>query len=131
MDMERLGDLYFELSNEDRLEILHRLRDSPMNVTRLAGEGDALAAQIVAEGGEALGVAVASMAMVLDIHLYVVGGGVAQAGDLLLDPARRTVPECSYPSVCRRVRIVTSALGDDGPILGCGWLARQLLRSAD
>ena len=38
LDMERLGDLYFELSNEDRLEILHRLRDTPMNVTRLARE---------------------------------------------------------------------------------------------
>jgi predicted transcriptional regulator len=36
--MERLGDLYFELSNEDRLEILHKLRDNPMNVTRLARE---------------------------------------------------------------------------------------------
>jgi glucokinase len=71
------------------------------------------------------------MAMVLDIQLYVVGGGVARAGDLLLEPARRTVPECSYPSVCRRVRIVASELGDDGPILGCGWLARQLLQSED
>ena len=36
MDTERLGDLYFELSNEDRLGILHRLRDTSMNVTRLA-----------------------------------------------------------------------------------------------
>jgi predicted transcriptional regulator len=36
--MERLGDLYFELSNEDRLEILHRLRSNHMNVTRLARE---------------------------------------------------------------------------------------------
>jgi glucokinase len=104
---------------------------SGADVTRLAGRGDALAARVLVEGGEALGMAVASMAMVLDIHLYVVGGGVAQAGDLLLGPARRTVPECSYPSVSRRVRIVPSALGDDGPILGCGWLARQLLRSAD
>jgi predicted transcriptional regulator len=40
MDIERLGDLYFELSNEDRLEILHRLHDTPMNVTRLARELD-------------------------------------------------------------------------------------------
>ena len=36
MDIERLGDLYFELSNEDRLGILHRFRDTSMNVTRLA-----------------------------------------------------------------------------------------------
>ena len=40
MDIERLGDLYFELSNEDRLGILHRLRDTPMSVTRLARELD-------------------------------------------------------------------------------------------
>jgi predicted transcriptional regulator len=40
MDSERLGDLYFEFSNEDRLEILHRLRDTPMTVTRLARELD-------------------------------------------------------------------------------------------
>ncbi len=38
--MERLGDLYFELSNEDRLEILHKLSDTPMNVTHLARELD-------------------------------------------------------------------------------------------
>jgi len=37
-DMERLCDLHFELSNEDRLEILLRLRDTPMTVTRLARE---------------------------------------------------------------------------------------------
>ena len=36
MDTERLGDLYFELSNENRLGILHRLRDTSMNVNRLA-----------------------------------------------------------------------------------------------
>ena len=37
-DMERLCDLYFELSNDDRLEILFRLRETPMTVTRLARE---------------------------------------------------------------------------------------------
>ena len=36
--MSEIGDLYFELSNEDRLDILHRLRAIPMNVTRLARE---------------------------------------------------------------------------------------------
>ena len=36
--MERLGDLYFELSNEDRLEILRRLEGETMNVTGIARE---------------------------------------------------------------------------------------------
>ena len=96
-------------------------------VSRLAAQRDPLASEVMNRAGEALGVAVASMAMILDVELYVVGGGVSQAGDLLLDPARRVVPDCSYRSVSCRVRIVTSKLGDDGPILGCGWMARQLV----
>jgi len=94
-------------------------------VARLAGQGDALAMQLMAQAGEALGVAIASMAMILDIDLYVVGSSVAKSGDLLLEPARKTVPRCSYRSVSPRLRILATELGDDGPILGCGWLARR------
>jgi glucokinase len=87
--------------------------------------GDALAAQVLAEAGQALGIAVASMAMILDIELYVVGSSVARAGELLLVPAREAVPHHCFRSVSRRLRIVTTELWDDGPILGCGWLARH------
>lgn len=38
--MERLCDLYFELSNEDRVRILHVLRENPLNITNLAKELD-------------------------------------------------------------------------------------------
>ena len=96
-------------------------------VARLAGQGDALATQIITQAGEALGVAVASMAMILDIELYVIGSSVAKSGDLLLEPARKAVPRYSHQSVGSRVRIVATELWDDGPILGCGWLARQVL----
>lgn len=64
------------------------------------------------------------MAMILNIDLYVIGGSVANAGDLLLDPARRTVPQYSFESVGSHVRIVPAERGVDGPILGCAWLAR-------
>jgi glucokinase len=107
-----------------------REREEPITgelVARLAAQGDPLAGKIMTEAGEALGVAIASMAMILDIELYVVGSSVAKAGDLLLEPARSVVPHCSFQSVSRRVRIVTTELWDDGPILGCGWLARQAL----
>jgi glucokinase len=77
------------------------------------------------QAGEALGIAVASLAMILDIELYVIGGSVAKSGDLLLGPARQIVPDYAFESVASQVRIVPAALGDDGPILGCGWLARQ------
>ena len=95
------------------------------DVARLAAEGDAAALQVFQDAGDALGAAVATMAMMLDVDLYVIGGSVAKAGDLLLGPARRGVPKYSFRSVGTRVRIVPTALGDDGPILGCAWLARQ------
>jgi glucokinase len=95
-------------------------------VAEKARLGDELAQHVMAQAGEALGVAIASMAMILDVELYVVGGGVAGAADLILEPARETIPHCSYGSVCCRVRIVASELGDDAPILGCGWLAQRL-----
>jgi glucokinase len=79
------------------------------------------------KAGEALGLVVASMAMTLNIDLFVVGGSVAKSGDLLLAPARRIVPHYSFRSVGSRVRIVATACGDDGPILGCSWLARQTI----
>ena len=96
-------------------------------VAQLASQGDALAGAVMVDAGEALGAMIASMAMILNIDLYVVGGSVAKAGDLLLEPARRTVPQYSFQSVSSQVRIVATELGDDGPVLGCGWLARQIL----
>ena len=80
------------------------------------------------EAGEAVGIAVATMAMILDIELYVFGGGVSKCGDLLLKPARLTVPKYSFRTVGPHVRLMTSELGEDGPLLGCGWQARQLLK---
>ncbi|MEW5956296.1 MAG: ROK family protein [Chloroflexota bacterium] len=96
-------------------------------VAQLAGQGDEPALQVITQAGEALGVAVASLAMILDIELYVIGGSVAKSGDLLLEPARRAVPLYAFHSIASQVRIVTAGLGDDGPILGCGWLARRAL----
>lgn len=94
-------------------------------VARLAGQEDPLASRIMQEAGEALGIMVATMAMTLDIELFVFGGSVSKAGDLLFEPARRTVPLYAFKSVSSRVRILPSQLGDDGPLLGCAWLARQ------
>ncbi len=94
-------------------------------VVARAREGDADALAVLADAGEALGTAVATLAMILDIELYVVGSSVAKAGDLLLEPARRAVIHHAHCSVAERVRIVRSALEDEGPLLGCAWLARQ------
>jgi len=97
-------------------------------VANLAQKGDELALKIITEAGEVLGIGVASLAMILDIELYVIGGSVSKCGDLLLEPARKTAPKYCFKTVGPRLRIVASELGDDGAILGCGWLARQALQ---
>ncbi|MDQ3250559.1 MAG: ROK family protein, partial [Chloroflexota bacterium] len=96
-------------------------------IAKRAAQGDVVAVDVLSNAGEALGTAVATLAMILNIDLYVVGGSVAKAGDLLLNPARRAVPGYSYQSVSSHVRIVAGELGNDGPIIGCGWLARQAI----
>ncbi len=124
-----LARRYEQALNEGR----HKTSEGGENAGRMTGErvaqrayeGDALAKQIITQAGEALGVAVASMAMILDIELYVIGSSVAQCGNLLLEPARKTMPHYAYQSVASRVRIVTTELWDDGPILGCAWMARH------
>jgi glucokinase len=96
-------------------------------VAQLAAQGDDVALRVMNQAGEALGVLVASLAMTLDIELYVIGGSVAKARDLFLEPARQTMPFYAFQSIGSHVRIVPAELGDDGPILGCGWLARQVI----
>ncbi|MFO7633092.1 MAG: ROK family protein [Caldilinea sp.] len=96
-------------------------------IAALARQGDPLALRVITEAGEALGAAVASLAMTLDIECYVIGGSVAHCGELLFAPARCTVPHYSFKSVGERVRIVGSQLDTDGALLGCAWLARQAL----
>lgn len=94
-------------------------------VAELAAQGDRAAQQVMAVAGDALAVAVGAMAMILDVSVYVIGGSVVKAGDLLLDPARRAVARHCHASVGARIRILPTALGVDGPILGCAWLARR------
>ena len=62
--------------------------------------------------------------MTLNIELFVIGGSVAQAGDLLLGPARETLPGYAFKAVSARVQLRASQLGEDGAILGAAWLAR-------
>jgi glucokinase len=94
-------------------------------VTRLAGLGDPRALQVMEQAGEALGTAIGSLAMILDIELYVIGSSVSKCGDILLEPTRRAIARHAYRSVADRVRVVCSELGDEAPILGCAWLARN------
>lgn len=98
---------------------------SGADVTHRALAGDPTALKVLREAGHALGIAVASLAMTLNIELFVIGGSVAGAGEPLLDAARATAPRYSFKAVSARVRIAASNLGEDAPILGGAVMARR------
>ncbi len=95
-------------------------------VTERARNGEAAARQVLAEAGRALGIAIASLAMTLNIELFVIGGSVAGAGEWLLAPARESLRDYSFRAVSARVQVRASQLGEDGAILGAAWLARGI-----
>ncbi len=81
------------------------------DVLSAARNGDLLSQQIVSESGTHLGTAIASLVNLFNPGMVVVGGGVAQIGDLLLEPIRHAVRERSLKVASRAVRITAALLG--------------------
>lgn len=95
------------------------------DVTAAAVDGDPLAVALLGELGGWIGQGCASLAAVLDPEVYVIGGGVIAAGDLLLEPARtayvRALPAEGHRPVAP---IVAADMGNDAGIVGAAALAR-------
>lgn len=100
---------------------------SGAEVNERALAGDETARELLGSAGCALGIAIASLAMTLNIELFVIGGSVAMAGDLLLDAARASLKQFSFTAVSARVKVAASEMGEDAPLLGAAWLARDRL----
>lgn len=95
-------------------------------VTRAAREGDAAAQDLLADLGRWIGEGAASMVAVLDSSLVLVGGGVADAGDLLLEPARAALKRQLPARGHRPVPVMRAAeLGNDAGMIGVADLARR------
>ncbi|MCW2615235.1 MAG: glucokinase, family [Frankiales bacterium] len=97
-----------------------------IEVTQAAREGDLAALDCFEEVGTWLGQGLADLAAVLDPGLFVIGGGVADAGELLLAPARRTYAEKLTGTRARpHAEIRLAALGNDAGLVGAADLARH------
>ena len=95
-------------------------------VTQAAREGDEAALACFAEIGWWLGRGLADLAALLDPGVFVVGGGVADAGDLLLDPARAAFAEQLTGNSARiHPEIRLAKLGNEAGLVGAADLARH------
>ena len=82
-----------------------------------ARNGDALAAREVDEMSDTLGMALANIASTVDPEAFLVGGGVARAGDVLFAPLNKHFQEYAFKS-CRETPIKQANLGNDAGIYG-------------
>ncbi len=99
--------------------------DGPL-ITRLAREQDELCIHLLGEIGRWLGEGIASLAAVIDPEVVVIGGGVAEAGDLVMEPARKAFDE-RLPATHNRphAEIKIASLGNSAAIIGAAALARR------
>ncbi|MEA3209701.1 MAG: glucokinase [Chthoniobacter sp.] len=91
---------------------------SPATMTAAALAGEASVREAFVRAGRWLGIGAANVITVLHPDLVVIGGGVSEAGDLLLAPMRETVRERVGMFPTDGVRIERSALGDRAGLLG-------------
>ncbi|MEG3615321.1 ROK family glucokinase [Isoptericola haloaureus] len=109
-----------ELAGGDREDI-----QGP-HVTQAAQEGDPLAIELLATLGRWIGEGAASVAALLDPELFVIGGGVGAAGDLLLLPVRKAY-EAQLSALGHRpvAQIELAKHGNEAGIVGAADLARR------
>lgn len=91
-------------------------------LTRLALEGDATSVAVLERAAGYLGIGLVTLSNIFDPELFVIGGGAAAAGELLLEPARRVLAARALPPARDRVRVVPAALGPDAGFVGAAAL---------
>lgn len=99
---------------------------SSEDVFAAARKGDILAGKLVHETAELLGIGIANVLNLVNPELVVIGGGVAEAGDVLLEPLREAIRERAMPAAAD-VEVVAAELGYDAGVLGAIALATQHL----
>ena len=103
--------------NPDTPCVLRGTEFAAKDVFDAARNGDALAAREVDEMSDTLGMALANIASTVDPEAFLVGGGVARAGDVLFTPLNKHFQEYAFKS-CRETPIKQASLGNDAGIYG-------------
>jgi predicted NBD/HSP70 family sugar kinase len=105
--------------------LLGSSRGEDISVSRLlelALAGDRGAMRAVADAGEAIGEALASVVTLLNPRLIVIGGDLATTGDVVLGPVRTAVERYSIPPAAEAVRVTQGQLGERAEVLGAAAL---------
>ena len=112
----------------DPAGLIATLADGPDRVTgetvaQAARQGDATALGLVRDVGHWLGAGIASMVLIFDPDVVVIGGGLVENGELLLDPARREAVRNLHVRAKKSPPVVRARYGSDAGVIGAAILA--------
>jgi glucokinase len=94
-------------------------------VSELARAGDTGALALLRTLGEWLGIGLTSLVNIFNPDVIVIGGGVAGAGELILEPARRVLHERAPALVAEHVAVRAARFGAQAGMLGAAQFARE------
>jgi glucokinase len=97
-------------------------RLSPRHIEQAAKDGNALALRVWQRVGSILGVGLANVVALMDIRKFVIGGGIAAAGNLIFEPALMQLHRSTLPSMHEGLEIVPAQLGNKAGICGAAAL---------
>lgn len=103
------------------LPLLHSSHGTDLTmarVVRLAADGDPGCRRVLADIGRHIGSGVASLCNLLNPSRVVLGGDLAEAGDLVLDPVRDSVARYAIPSAARQLKVLPGELDSRAEVLG-------------
>jgi glucokinase len=95
------------------------------DVAHEANHGDDFAMMMIERTGKYIGTGVASVLNLLNIERIVLGGGVMDAGDLILNPIIQEAQRRAFQPCFEATQIVAATLGDDAISIGAAMLARD------
>ena len=95
------------------------------DIVRNAIAGDAATLRVLDDAGAAIGRGLASIANLVNPEVIVIGGPLADLGQILLAPIERGLLRHAVPSIGESTRLVMSSLGDRAEALGAASLVLQ------
>jgi glucokinase-like ROK family protein len=99
------------------------------DVTTAAGAGDHHAVQLLVAAGRRIGAMLATMVNFYNPSIILLGGKIAEAGDLFLAIIRETIYRRSLPLSTRELRIEKARLGEEGGLVGAAYMVLDELFS--
>ena len=113
---------------KDKLRASGSNRLPPASIDELVNaalDGDPMSVDLIQYAGDKLGVGIANLLNLLNPEMVVLGGGIARAGDLLLDGVRTTIRGLSLPESILNTEIRTTGLNEWGIAVGAATLVLQ------